>query len=530
MEKDWEEARRRKRLEQRVLRLEQELETPVATAIAEAGGFETLAVGPVAEGEVLVREGKRVAGTPWAHESRHRSGSPDALQGALDANARVEIQSSGTTVGTRRALNLVPGTGVAISAVDNPDRERVDVTLTATGGGGGGGGGPHAQTHESGGTDPIVGPLDANARVGVQTDGISAGTRRTLNLVAGPGMVVSATDNPGQERVDVTLESRTQPHAATHLSGGTDPIVGLVDANARVRVQTAGIPAGTRRAFNLVAGPGMVVSAADNPAQERVDVTLESTTRPHAATHESGGTDPIVGPMDANARVGVQAEGVSVGTRRTLNLLAGPGMAISATDNPAQERVDVTLTATGGGGGGGPHAETHRSGGTDPIAGLIDANARVQVRRQGVVVGTRRAFNLLPEAGVAIVAVDNPGQESVDIAVRNTAMYHPFTIRDPRAGDDTVLFRAVGRQNVTGVYAVIAGGTSVTWQLVYGPDRSAAGTPLFPTPQITDSSTTGTVHNGPYWITIVDSWLRLQILAVNGPVTEFHLTISYSVR
>ena len=374
MEKDWEEARRRKHLEQRVLRLEQELETPVATAIAEAGGFETLAVGPVAEGDVLVREGRRVAGTPWAHESRHRSGSPDALQGTLDANARLEVQSSGTAVGTRRALNLVPGTGVVISAVDNPDQERVDVTLTATGGGGGGG--PHAQTHESGGTDPIVGPMDGNARVQVQAAGVPVGTRRTLNLLAGPGMTISAADNPAQERVDVTLESTTQPHAATHQSGGSDPITGSL--------------------------------------------------------HLSSGSLSAAGGLFADA---------------------------------------LSERSTGAG---------------VTVAGALVKNALVQ-------------------------------------------SFRSVTLEDPKLGDDIVLLRAPAPLTITAVYAVIKGGTSATWQLVHGPDRSATGSAVFQTPQTANSSTTGTTHDSGWNTPDVasGSWLRLLVVGVSGAVTQLHLTIQY---
>ena len=38
----------------------------------------------------------------------------------------------------RKNLNLIPGTNVTITAVDNPGSDQVDVTINSSGGGGGG--------------------------------------------------------------------------------------------------------------------------------------------------------------------------------------------------------------------------------------------------------------------------------------------------------------------------------------------------------------------------------------------------------
>jgi len=44
--------------------------------------------------------------------------------------------------------------------------------------------------------------------------------------------------------------------------------------------------------------------------------------------------------------------GVVAGTRPALNLVEGSGVTLTVADNPAQDRVDVTVTASGGGGAG----------------------------------------------------------------------------------------------------------------------------------------------------------------------------------
>ncbi len=56
----------------------------------------------------------------------------------LGAVARSVISVAGTTKGTRRQINFIPGTGISIDAVDDAPNEKTDVTITATGGGGGG--------------------------------------------------------------------------------------------------------------------------------------------------------------------------------------------------------------------------------------------------------------------------------------------------------------------------------------------------------------------------------------------------------
>jgi len=67
------------------------------------------------------------------HGATHSTGGPDALTGNLDANARLAIAKSGTTTGTRRKLNLIPGTNINVTTVDDAAGEKVDVTVAITG-------------------------------------------------------------------------------------------------------------------------------------------------------------------------------------------------------------------------------------------------------------------------------------------------------------------------------------------------------------------------------------------------------------
>lgn len=67
------------------------------------------------------------------HGVTHSSGGADALTGSLDANARLAVAKSGTTTGTRRKVNLIPGSNISVTTADDSAGEKVDVTIATTG-------------------------------------------------------------------------------------------------------------------------------------------------------------------------------------------------------------------------------------------------------------------------------------------------------------------------------------------------------------------------------------------------------------
>jgi len=67
------------------------------------------------------------------HGATHSTGGPDALSGNIDAIARLAIAKSGTTTGSRRMLNFIPGTNINITTADDSGNEKVDVTVAITG-------------------------------------------------------------------------------------------------------------------------------------------------------------------------------------------------------------------------------------------------------------------------------------------------------------------------------------------------------------------------------------------------------------
>ncbi|MCS7250802.1 MAG: hypothetical protein NZ608_07815, partial [candidate division WOR-3 bacterium] len=65
------------------------------------------------------------------HKESHYVGGDDALEGELNANARVNVQFGGQNIGKRRTINFNSGANVMIDIRDNPENERVNVNISA---------------------------------------------------------------------------------------------------------------------------------------------------------------------------------------------------------------------------------------------------------------------------------------------------------------------------------------------------------------------------------------------------------------
>lgn len=79
-------------------------------------------------------------------------------------------------------------------------------------------------------------------------------------------------------------------HAADHVAGGADALVGDLDAVARVEAARNGSLVGSRRRVNFVEGSGVSITVSDVPASERLDVVI-------ASTGGGGGGGAPLGPM-----------------------------------------------------------------------------------------------------------------------------------------------------------------------------------------------------------------------------------------
>jgi len=134
------------------------------------------------------------------------------------------------------------------------------------------------------------------------------------------------------------------PHASTHVPTGSDPLP-TGPANTLAVGDTAGT--GTSTSFarsdhrHAVPAGSPAALATSGAGADGTATSFSRSDHRHA----------IPATLDTNARVRVRVNGLDVGVRRAINLLAGSGVTISGADDAGSEEVDVTLSATGGGGG-----------------------------------------------------------------------------------------------------------------------------------------------------------------------------------
>lgn len=321
--------------------------------------------------------GKPSTFTPATHQTAHQSGGTDALTGSVDANARVGVGKNGAAVtGTRRKINLVEGTNVTMTVVDDSVNERVNVTVNADLVG-------VASVDATYITAAPEGGLTQEKVLG--TDVIGKGLNSAKPAAGLAGAIWFTTDAAGQ-RIQrdtgiiwedflyhwnyITGKPTTftpATHATTHQPGGSDAMA--VDAAAGVgSLRTLGTSA-----TSATAGNDSRLSDARTPTA-------------HQASHRTGGTDALGGNIDANARTAVaKNSGITVGTRRQLNLIEGSNVVLTIADDNNNERVNVTvaitsfpwasLTGVPATFAPSAHATSHQPGGADAMA--VDAAAGV---------------------------------------------------------------------------------------------------------------------------------------------------------
>lgn len=99
------------------------------------------------------------------------------------------------------------------------------------------------------------------------------------------------------------------------------------------------------------------------------------------------------------------------------------------------------------------------------------------------------------------------------------------TIGEPQAGDSFTLFKTTASTTLRDVSAVVSGG-SVTYEIRYATDRSAAGTLAIVADTVINTTTgaAATIQNQPI---PVSSWVWLEITAVSGTVDEFNVSVAF---
>ena len=107
-------------------------------------------------------------------------GATNSFSTTTGANARVAIKNNGgAVVGTRRTLNVIPGSGITVTTTDDNAGEKVDITIAST----------------------------VSSALTIQKDGSTIASRPTVNFITGTGTALTVADNSGSNRVDVTVKN-----------------------------------------------------------------------------------------------------------------------------------------------------------------------------------------------------------------------------------------------------------------------------------------------------------------------------------
>jgi hypothetical protein len=266
----------------------------------------------------------------------------------------------------RPTLELIPGSGVTISAVDDPTTDATKVTITATGGGGGSG-----ETNTASNVGAGAGVFKAKTGVDLAFK----------SIVAGTGVTVTGNTN------DVTIAASGEANTASNVGTG----VGVFKSKTSVDL-----------AFKtLVAGTNVTITPGTN------DITIAATGG------ASGEVNTASNVGSGSGNVYKQKTGVNLELK---TLIAGTNVTI--TDNAS----DITIAASGGGsstgtsqqiqtanGSGGFNASTCRAN-TSPAGAWLSTVASGTPTSTGIQLARTHILQWLNNASSAdlnIIQVDS---------------------------------------------------------------------------------------------------------------------------
>ena len=256
--------------------------------------------------------------------------------------------------------------------------------------------------------------------------------------------------------------------------------------------------------------------------------------RKHAKEHRRGGGD-IAG-------VTVEETDGSPSVKNVTKIKVAVG---DLTDN-----ADGSVTIATGGAAGGAHALTDVN---NTVSGrtagdiLVAAAATTYAFRQlsgdvamngtGVVTvaathsgSTHRAQSSTTPSAVGPAAVGTGATDARSDHVHNATFTRTIVVESPTAAENLGIGAFVDGYTITKVRAVLVGSAtpSVTWNLKYATDRSAAGTLVWTVGKTTTGVTTGDTFTAFDNAAITaDAWLWFLTTAKSGTVTQIEVTIEY---
>lgn len=227
-----------------------------------------------------------------------------------------------------------------------------------------------------------------------KNSGMAIGTRKQVNLIEGPNVVLTVADDSINDRTNVTIEAsgslsgytneEAQDAVGTILTDtatvdftyndATPSITASVLPNSSVQkvevTKNSGAVVGTRKQLNLIEGANVTLTVADDGANDQVDITIASTDTNTVYTDEQAqdaigtiltdtatvdltyndATPSITAAVIANTSVQkievTKNSGGVVGTRKQLNLIEGANVTLTVADDGVNDQVDITVAST----------------------------------------------------------------------------------------------------------------------------------------------------------------------------------------
>jgi hypothetical protein len=302
---------------------------------------------------------------------------------------KLELSVDGNLGGVRKEINFINNGDVIVELTDDPTNNKVDAEIKFL----------------------ARGPIE------VHDNGIAlAGTVSIINIQDGHNIHTDMVFNPGDPEADPVVQSSVD-----------------VTIHADVSVQSEGEDIGTRQRINLKNGLNTVAVVTDDPTNNRIDINVDvdlsgkaNVTHTHTLSEigDAGllaAKDQVDAPTDFSATgtpdtttflrgdnvwavppggtgiIDIYNNGTLIGSRGGINLIAGSNVTINQTDDPGNDQVDVTISATGGGGGG--------------ISGIGIRN------NSTTIVGTRPNINFHPGSNITLSITDDAANNEVDITI-----------------------------------------------------------------------------------------------------------------
>lgn len=262
-----------------------------------------------------------------------------------------------------------------------------------------------------------------------------------------------------QDMVDLFVQDGTGISAVYSDVGNTLTISVVPDTTVqRTIVSTGGTTVGTRRQLNVIPGAGITLTGADNPSDNRVDLTVNTTAVATGIT--LSGTGSPVSPLGSITTLGngtrqLDFRGIKAGSGRLSVNTSDGGNSIVVDVVPSgininELNVDAPL-AVALGGTNATTAETARGnlgaaklGVNDDITSIVGLTTPLSVAQGGTNASTSQAALRTLEGLRTVANVGSAGQSLVVNASTLVSNSYRAELKGIRAGSSRITVSTVG--------------------------------------------------------------------------------------